>query len=91
MTLKFKAQSLGNLPLPLLDLLVDKLFHPTAARANDMVVVLSVIHFVACLVTCKMMSDENARLLELSENPIDGCQANVHVFIGKDAINIFCA
>lgn len=91
MTLKFKTQSLSDLALPLLDLLVDKFLNPAATRAHDMVMVLSIIHFVARLVTSKMMSDENARLLELGEYPVDGRQAYIHVFIGKDAIDIFCA
>ena len=42
-----KAHLLGNLSLTPLDLAVHKLFHAAAARADNVIVMIAVIHLVS--------------------------------------------
>lgn len=87
----FKAFGACNAVLAFFNLFVKKLFHPTAVKANQVVVVLSLVEFIHRFATFELTAGEQARLFKLHQHAIDGGQSDICTFLQHEAVNIFCA
>jgi hypothetical protein len=79
----------GDLVLALLDLGVEEFLHPAALQAHQVVVVVAFVELEDGLARFEVMALEEAGLFELGEDPIDGGQADIHVFGDQEAIDVF--
>lgn len=78
-----------DLLLTLLNLFVEKLFHPAAIEADKMVVVRTLIEFEHGLAGFKMIAMQQSGLFKLGKNSINGCKPDVHVFCQQNLVDIF--
>ena len=74
---QFKAEPLGDQPLPPFDILIAELLDPPAVQTQDMVMVLALIEFEHRLATLKMMAFDQPRRLELGQYPIHRRQTDI--------------
>jgi hypothetical protein len=72
-----------------LDLGIEKLLHPAAVQADQVVVVLAFVEFVDRLARLEIAAREQAGLLELHEHAVHGGQADVGVIFQQDAVDVF--
>lgn len=84
-----EAALFGDSLLPFLDLVIEKLFHPPAIEAYEMIVVRTRIEFEHGLSGLEMIAVQQARLLELCQHTVHSCQTDIHVFGQQDFVNIF--
>lgn len=90
MLVQAKAAFLGDLALPLLDLGVVELLHTAALHAQQVVVVAALVELIDRLFVVEMMSDQQAGLLELGQDPVDRGQADVLVLPVQQAMDLVC-
>jgi hypothetical protein len=93
MLFKGKAQGFGNLLLPPFNGGIDKLLHVTTIKANQVVMVRTLIELIdrpaIAFARLKMAAQQKARLLKLGEHPIYRRQTNVFVFFGHGHEDFF--
>ena len=87
----FKSLGPGDIVLALFDFSIKKLFHPAAVQTYQVVVVLAFIEFIHRFTAFKLAAREQAGLLKLHQNPVNGGQADVCTYIQHQAVYIFCA
>ncbi len=86
-----KAHGLGHGLLTLLNLGIEKLFHPTALHADEVIVVISLIEFKYRFARLKVLTRQNAGLLKLRKHPVNSCQTDVQVLFEQQTVNVFGA
>lgn len=84
-----KAALGGDFFLAALDFLVEKLFHPSALYAYQMVVMAAAIEFVNGFVAVEMMADQQSGLFELGQHTVHGGKTDIDIFGNQQAINFF--
>lgn len=89
MVLQSESFFFGDLVLPVFDFGVEELFDPPAVETHQVVVVGAFVKLKYRLARLKVRPQQDARLLKLGENPVDGRQTNIHVFGEHDAIDVF--
>lgn len=77
--------------LATLDLGVVEFFHAAAIDADQVVVMLAFIELENGFAGFEVVARQQSRLLELGQHAIDGCKADIHLFVEQDAVNIFGA
>lgn len=80
----------GDLALAFLDLGVEELLDPAALQAHQVVVVVALVELEDGLARFEVMALQEAGLFELGEHPVDGGQADIHVFGDQEAVDVFC-
>jgi hypothetical protein len=78
---KLKPFGLRNIVLALLDAGIVKLFDTTALEAHQMVVVLPLIELITSCAALELAARQDARLFELHQNAVNGCQSNIGAVI----------
>jgi hypothetical protein len=93
MLLEGKTQGFSDFFLPPLNRRVNKLLYVAAIKANQVIVVCSLIEFInrpaIAFAGLKMTAQQEARLLKLGEHPIHRSQTNVFVFFGHGHEDFF--
>jgi hypothetical protein len=93
MFLKGKTQGFSNFLLAPLNRGINKFLYVPTVKANEMVVVRTLIEFInrpaIAFAGLKMTAQQEARLLKLGEYPIDRSQTNVFVFFGHGHEDFF--
>ena len=89
MFLQNEAFAFGHHLLAFLNFGVEKLFHPSAVKANQVVVVLALVKFVNRFARFEVAPAEKARLFELHQHPVDRGQADVGLAVQQHAVDIF--
>ena len=86
MLLELKSEVFSNISLSFLYSLIYKLFHMAAIKANQVVVMLTLIKLINCpaipFAGLKMAADEQACLLKLGEDTIDRGKTDFLIFFG---------
>lgn len=85
------AVLIGNLPLQIFDVFVHELDHFARFDAHHMVVMSALIQFKHGVVRFEIMPFDQARLLKLSQNTVNGCKSDIFARLQQAAINIFRA
>ena len=80
---------LGNALLALLDFGIAEFFYPATLQADKMVVVFALVEFKHGSASFKMMAFQQTCLLELRQDAIDSCQADILVVLDQLAVNLF--
>ena len=83
------ALGFGDAVLALFDFGVVELFHLAAAGAYEVVMVLTFVEFIDGFAALEVAAQQNARLLELHQNTVNRCKADVGAFFQQDAENVF--
>ena len=86
---EFIAVRFSNTPLQPLHLTVNKLDDFAGLEANHMVVMPALIQFENRPTTLEIVPRNEARMLELPQHSIYGCEANFFTRIYQLAIDIF--
>lgn len=89
MILDLEATVFGHLFLPLLDLRIKELFDMTALHADEVVVMSALIKLEHGLPALKVMTDQQASLLKLGENAIDGREPRLGAVLREQPIDVF--
>src|SRR5437879_5808990 len=84
-----KAAFGGDTDLALLDLGVVKLFDAPALHAHQMVVMAALVQLEHRLVGLEVVALQDAGLLELSEDAVDGGEAYVQSLSDESPIDVF--
>src|SRR3954465_12461316 len=84
-----EAMIFGDLHLPLLDLGVVELLHPSALQADQVVVMLALVQLEHGLAAFEVMPYQNSGLLELGQHPIDGGEPDVHALLPQNLVHVF--
>ena len=79
---------LSDLVLPLFDRRVEEFLHPAALQTDQMVVVLAFVQFENRLAGFKMVALQQACLLELGEDTVDGGEADVESVSQQVAVDV---
>src|SRR5688572_8095304 len=87
--MQLEAALLGNRTLALLDLGVVELLDPAALQADQVIVVTALAQFEHRLARLEVLASEQAGMLELSEDAVDGRQPDVDSFRDQLAIHVF--
>jgi hypothetical protein len=91
--LKGKTQGFSNFLLAPLNRSIDKLLYVTTVKANEVIVVRTLIELInrpaIAFAGLKMAAEQKARLLKLGEYPIDRSQTNVFIFFGHGHEDFF--
>jgi len=82
-----KPPLLGNAGLTFFDFPVIKLFDLAALQTDQMVVMVAMIEFEYGLVAVEVMTDQQARLLELGQHTVDRGKADVLALVRKQSIH----
>ncbi|MPM31290.1 hypothetical protein SDC9_77845 [bioreactor metagenome] len=83
------ALLLGDQVLAFFDLGVVELLDLAASRTHEVVMVLAFVEFVDGLAAFEVAAQQDAGLLELRENAVNGCKADVGTFFQQYAENVF--
>ena len=67
----------GNITLTLFNGFIDKLFNLTALHADNMIMVLALIHFEDGMPTLKMVAGNQTGAFKLGQYPVDRGQTNL--------------
>lgn len=89
MILDLEAVLLGNAVLQRLDFRVEKLGYLAAAVAHHMVVVAALVQLVYRFARLEMVTNQNARLLELRQHAVNGGQADVGILGDQLLVDVF--
>jgi hypothetical protein len=93
--LERKTQGFGDFLLAALDGGIDKLLYVPTVKANEVVMVRSLIEFInrpaIAFAGLKMTAEQEACLLKLGEHPVYRSQTNVFVFFGHGHEDFFGA
>ena len=81
----------GDLPLALFDQLVMELFDSSAAYADNVVMMILDGDFEYRATALELESADQAGLLALGQNPVDGCDADLFTLLDQHLIEVFCA
>lgn len=84
-----EAAFLGNLDLALLDFRVVEFFHLSALQAYQVIMVTAAFEFKHRLAAFKMVTLQQARLLELCQYAVNGGDAGILAFTDQRLVNIF--
>lgn len=84
-----KTAFLGNLGLALFNFRVVKFFHLPALQAYQMIMVAAAFELKHRLAAFKMVTLQQARLLELCQYPVNGGDAGIFAFADQGLVNIF--
>ena len=79
----------GDACLALLDLRVHEFLDTSAVQAHEMVVVVAFVELEHGLVGLEVMALQDARLLELGQDPVDRGEADVDTFADQQPVDIF--
>lgn len=79
---------LRHLLLPVLNFVVDELFHFAAVGADQMVMMAAFVDLEYGVRRLKVAADQDASLLKLRQNAINRRQPHVHAFLLQKTINI---
>src|SRR6188474_2043765 len=90
MPAQLEAALLRDVALALLDLGVVELLDAAALQADQVVVVAALVELEDRLAGLEMLARQQPGLLELRENPVDGCESNVHAFGDQRLVDVFC-
>jgi len=85
----FKAAFERNCGLALFDRFIEEFLDTAALQADQMIMMSTLIQFKDCLVSLKMVPDQQSGLLELSQHSVDGGEAGVSAVFEHQAIDIF--
>ncbi|MNT12660.1 hypothetical protein D3C72_1475960 [compost metagenome] len=91
MFLQGKAALARNALLPVLDFRVEELLDARAVEAHQVVMVLAFVEFENRLAGFKVVAREQACLLELGQHAVDGGQADIHMLVQQDTVDVFRA
>src|SRR5262245_49731068 len=83
-----EAALVRDLLLPLLDLRVVELLDAPALQANEMVVVPALVQLEHRLARLEMVAREQARLLELRQDAVNGREPDVEAFAQQLAVDV---
>ena len=89
MFLDGESQFIGDLALALLDCVVIKLLDPAATDADDMVVVTAAVEFEYRMTALEIVPLHQSRRFELSQHPVNGCQADLLASLQQQTIDVF--
>lgn len=89
MFMEDKAAFLRDLFLSSFDFVVNELFHLAAGGADEVVVVTSLIELEHGNTRLKMTADDYARFGKLHQHAVDGCEADVDLFVDQEAVDLF--
>ena len=89
MFLQLEAVLRGDFFLPPLDLRIEKLHHPTAVQAHQMVVVRAFVDLEHRLARLEVTAQQNAGLLELGQHAVHRGQTDVLLLVEQHAVHIF--
>ena len=84
-----KTALFGDPVLTFLDGGIEEFLHVPALHADEVIVVAAFVELEDRLAGFKVVTFENARLLELGEHAINGGQPDIHVFGDQQAIDVF--
>ena len=79
----------GDAVLPLLDFRVVEFFNLATLQADEVVVMMAFVELEDGLAGFKVMAFEQAGLLELGEDAVNGGQADVHVLGDEQTVHVF--
>jgi len=79
---------LRHLLLPVLNFVVDELFHFAAVGADQMVVMAAFVDLEYGVRRLEVAADQDASLLKLRQNSIDRRQPQLHALILQKTINV---
>src|ERR1035438_10123005 len=79
MVLQLEAARQGDAALALLDLAVEELLNAAAVEADEVIVVLAFVQLEHGLAGFEVIAREDAGLLELHQDAVDGGQADIGV------------
>lgn len=88
---QFESEFFGDDALATLDLWIDELLHATALDADDVVVMLVLGNLKDGMAAFKMVPDNQTRLLELRQDPVDRGKADLFVLLDKLLVHILRA
>ena len=74
--------------LPLLDLRINELFDMTALHADEVVMMSALIELEHGLAALKVVTDQQASLLKLGENAIDGREPRFGAVLREQPIDV---
>ena len=75
--------------LALLDLGIVKFFHMTALNADEVIVVVTLVKFEYGLAAFEMVPDEQSRLFELRQNPVNGSEPDIGPLLQQCLVDVF--
>lgn len=84
-----EAEPIGHGVLPLFDATIHELFHPSAVQADDVVMVRTLVEFEHGHAVLEMVTRDQPRSLELSQDAIDRGQADVFARIQQPLVDVF--
>ena len=91
--LEGKAQGFGDFLLAPLNCGINKFLYVPTVKANEMVVVRTLIEFInrpaIAFAGLKMTAEQETCLLKLGEYPIDRSQTNIFIFFGHGHEDFF--
>lgn len=91
MILNLEAMLPGDLVLQLLDTVIKKFGHAGAFDAHHVIVMILVIEFEYRAFAFKIVTDDEARILELGQNTVNRRHADRIVVAEHNAVDIFRA
>src|SRR5690625_4933138 len=91
MAFQLKTEIISDVILPFFYFWVRKLDHPGAMRADEMIMLITIIELKHCLAAIKLTACQDACLLKLRQNPIHSGQANVHLLCDQKPVDILGA
>ena len=83
------AMFFGNLFLTLFNNLIRKLDHTATIQTHQMIMVMLLCQFKYGLAAFEMMTSDNAGIIKLIQNPINGSQTNFFTIIQQQFIKVF--
>lgn len=86
-----EAAFLGNELLTSFDFFIEEFLDPPAIETYQMIVVRAFIQLEYRLAGFKMITMQQAGLLELREHAIDGRQTDIHIFSQQNLIDVLGA
>ena len=79
---------LGDPVLAFLDFAVEEFLDLAALQADQMIVVVAQVEFEHGLVAVEVVANQQPGLLELGQHAVDGGEADILAFVGKQAIHL---
>ena len=83
------AMTCGNFALTQFDGIITEFDHFAAIQANKVIVVVLLGQFENRLAAFEIMTGNNARVIELVQHTIHGCQPNLFTHVDKTFVEVF--